>query len=89
MGDETTRIITLSDNERPPKIERRGNAKLQFKQKTDGRKARIPHTGSDFFLHFPFLLFQNQTIRVGCLGVLNLYFTGLILVFPMFISGSL
>ena len=41
VGDERARTVTLSDDERardierPPKIERRGDAKLQFRQKTD------------------------------------------------------
>ena len=75
--------------ERAPKIERRGDVELRFRQKTDtDRKSKDSDTDEGFFFSL-FLLFQNQMIRVGCLGVLNLYFTVLFLFFSMLILGSL
>ena len=71
--------VTWRDDERATRIESRGDAELRFRQTTAAsRNVTIRHRLVFFSL---FLLFQNQTIRVGCLGVLNLYFTVLILFF--------
>ena len=49
MGEERARMVTLSedervrDDERPPKIESRGDVELRFRQKTDdGSKTKNP-----------------------------------------------
>ena len=55
MGEETvSEDDRARDNERPPKIERRGDVELRFRQKTDdGSKTKNPTQVRVFSLCFP------------------------------------